>query len=63
VGNNAHEWQRKGKQEHMNQQALSTFIWSVADLLRGDYKPSKKRLQEFIDLNNRELNRFYNRGT
>ncbi|AXA37899.1 type I restriction-modification system subunit M [Rhizobium leguminosarum] len=22
----------------MNQQALSTFIWSVADLLRGDYK-------------------------
>ena len=24
----------------MNQQALSTFIWSVADLLRGDYKQS-----------------------
>ncbi len=23
----------------MNQQALSAFIWSVADLLRGDYKP------------------------
>ncbi|MDO8359651.1 MAG: type I restriction-modification system subunit M N-terminal domain-containing protein, partial [Devosia sp.] len=22
----------------MNQQALSSFIWSVADLLRGDYK-------------------------
>jgi type I restriction enzyme M protein len=24
----------------MNQQALSGFIWSVADLLRGDYKPA-----------------------
>lgn len=24
----------------MNQQSLSAFIWSVADLLRGDYKPS-----------------------
>ena len=24
----------------MNQQALSSFIWSVADLLRGDYKQS-----------------------
>ncbi|WP_374595214.1 type I restriction-modification system subunit M N-terminal domain-containing protein, partial [Aquabacterium sp.] len=24
----------------MNQQALSAFIWSVADLLRGDYKRS-----------------------
>ncbi|WP_022684170.1 type I restriction-modification system subunit M [Sphingobium bisphenolivorans] len=24
----------------MNQTALSAFIWSVADLLRGDYKPS-----------------------
>ena len=24
----------------MNQQALSAFIWSVADLLRGDYKPA-----------------------
>ncbi|RYG89020.1 MAG: SAM-dependent DNA methyltransferase, partial [Alphaproteobacteria bacterium] len=24
----------------MNQQALSAFIWSVADLLRGDYKQS-----------------------
>jgi type I restriction enzyme M protein len=22
----------------MNQQALSSFLWSVADLLRGDYK-------------------------
>ena len=22
----------------MNQQSLSSFIWSVADLLRGDYK-------------------------
>ncbi len=25
----------------MNHQALSSFIWSVADLLRGDYKQSK----------------------
>lgn len=24
----------------MNQQTLSTFIWSIADLLRGDYKQS-----------------------
>ena len=24
----------------MNHQALSSFIWSVADLLRGDYKPA-----------------------
>jgi type I restriction enzyme M protein len=24
----------------MNQKSLSAFIWSVADLLRGDYKPS-----------------------
>jgi type I restriction enzyme M protein len=24
----------------MNQPALSAFIWSVADLLRGDYKQS-----------------------
>jgi len=24
----------------MNQQSLSAFIWSVADLLRGDYKPA-----------------------
>lgn len=26
--------------ERMNQQSLSAFIWSVADLLRGDYKQS-----------------------
>lgn len=25
----------------MNQQALSAFLWSVADLLRGDYKQSE----------------------
>ena len=25
----------------MNQQALSSFIWSVADLLRSDYKQSE----------------------
>lgn len=25
----------------MNQQALSAFIWSVADLLRGDYRQSE----------------------
>lgn len=25
----------------MNQQSLSSFIWSVADLLRGDYKQSE----------------------
>jgi len=24
----------------MNHQGLSSFIWSVADLLRGDYKPA-----------------------
>lgn len=24
----------------MNHAALSAFIWSVADLLRGDYKPA-----------------------
>ncbi|MEN9453231.1 MAG: hypothetical protein RLZZ369_2290, partial [Pseudomonadota bacterium] len=24
----------------MNQQSLSAFIWSVADLLRGDYRQS-----------------------
>ena len=24
----------------MNQQTLSAFLWSVADLLRGDYKQS-----------------------
>ena len=27
-------------QNPMNQQNLSSFIWSVADLLRGDYKQS-----------------------
>src|SRR3954469_18133089 len=27
-------------EDAMNQQALSAFIWSVADLLRGDYKPA-----------------------
>jgi len=32
-------------------------------LVERRYKPSKKRLQEFIDLNNRGVNRFYNRGT
>src|ERR1700722_18680329 len=25
----------------MNQQALSAFLWSVADLLRGDFKQSE----------------------
>jgi len=25
----------------VNHQALSSFIWSVADLLRGDYKQSE----------------------
>ena len=25
----------------MNQQSLSAFLWSVADLLRGDYKQSE----------------------
>ncbi len=29
------------KEEEMNQQTLSAFIWSVADLLRGDYKQSE----------------------
>jgi type I restriction enzyme M protein len=29
-------------QAHMNQQTLSAFIWSVADLLRGDYKRFNK---------------------
>jgi type I restriction-modification system DNA methylase subunit len=24
----------------LNQQALSSFLWSVADLLRGDYRQS-----------------------
>ena len=27
--------------QYMNNQALSSFIWSVADLLRGDYKQSE----------------------
>ena len=30
-----------GTQDRMNQQTLSAFIWSVADLLRGDYKQSE----------------------
>src|SRR5690606_27642412 len=30
----------QGKND-LNQQALSAFIWSVADLLRGDYKQSE----------------------
>jgi hypothetical protein len=29
----------------MNQQSLSSFIWSVADLLRGDYKQSERFTQ------------------
>jgi hypothetical protein len=29
----------------MNHQALSAFIWSVADLLRGDYKQSEGMVQ------------------
>lgn len=29
------------KKNDMNHQALSSFIWSVADLLRGDYKQSE----------------------
>ncbi len=32
---------RLTKEEEMNQQSLSAFIWSVADLLRGDYKQSE----------------------
>ncbi len=31
----------KKSREPMNHQALSSFIWSVADLLRGDYKQSE----------------------
>jgi hypothetical protein len=27
--------------KNMNHQTLSSFIWSVADLLRGDYKQSE----------------------
>jgi type I restriction enzyme M protein len=30
----------------MNHQALSSFIWSVADLLRGDYKQSEYRSEK-----------------
>ena len=33
---NCHGWPRS-----MNHQSLSAFIWSVADLLRGDYKQSE----------------------
>lgn len=29
------------RQGSMNHQSLSAFIWSVADLLRGDYKQSE----------------------
>ena len=29
------------REQPLNQQALSAFIWSVADLLRGDYKQSE----------------------
>jgi type I restriction-modification system DNA methylase subunit len=29
------------KAQHMNDPNLSSFIWSVADLLRGDYKQSE----------------------
>src|SRR5690606_4247901 len=32
-------WNFRG--QTLNQQALSAFIWSVADLLRGDYKQSE----------------------
>ena len=34
------EGQNNEPRNLMNQQALSSFIWSVADLLRGDYKQS-----------------------
>ena len=36
----------------MNQQNLSSFIWSVADLLRGDYRQSEygKVILSFTDL-------------
>ena len=37
-----HEHDPSGQQtENMNQQALSSLIWSVADLLRGDFKQSE----------------------
>lgn len=32
-----------GKAPHNNGQRLGPFIWSVADLLRGDYKPAEYR--------------------
>ncbi len=49
------------KRTHMNQQNLSSFIWSVADLLRGDYKQSEygkvilpltvlRRLDEYLKI-------------
>src|SRR3979411_3249077 len=31
--------QRQCKPDRMSQTSLSSLIWSVADLLRGDYKP------------------------
>ena len=34
------EGQNNEPRNLMNQEALSSFIWSVADLLRGDYKQS-----------------------
>lgn len=45
----------------MNQQALSSFIWSVADLLRGDYKQSeygntKEQFANSPDLANEIMN-------
>ena len=47
----------------MNQQNLSSFIWSVADLLRGDYKQSEYgrgscRPETFLLEKSRQL--FYN---
>jgi type I restriction enzyme M protein len=33
--------ERASRQDLMSQQNLSSFIWSVADLLRGDYKQSE----------------------
>lgn len=43
----------------MPDQNLSTFIWSVADLLRGDYKPLQ-HLPQFIEeqYNRQRLHRF-----
>ncbi len=34
------ERRNRSENDRMNQQELSSFIWSVADLLRGDYKQS-----------------------